>query len=469
MTVAPPRSALDPRRSAVAPAETLAAVPLPEPRRRGFRLVVLVEIGLFLAAALALDWSLFDADRFADVQPHPFWIIVLIAALQYGTNEGLAAAAAATAALLVGNIPPPTIEQDIYDYYLSLSANPVMWLIAAVLIGEMRNRQIVERDLLAARAAEAERRNTVLAEDYRRLDGVREGLEVRVAGQMRTALTTYDAARALESNGTAQVLRGITELINVLLGPEKFSVFLLEEGALVAAVTEGWSAETPWPRRYEADTRLFEQVVGRQQMVAVTDLAGRLALEDQGLLAGPLLAASGEVVGMLKIEEMRFLQFNATAMENHRVLCAWIGTAYAKARQFESARRDSLFDPETNMFSEGFYDRQVTFLSALARRVGFDVTAVVISIDGMTDGDRTQFGQVVEAVLASVNAVLRTTDLVFDRLGSARTFEVLLPNTPVAGAQIVVDKLVADLGARLAEGTTAKASVTVLYHHEPRR
>ena len=156
MTAAPPRSALDPRRSPAAPAGTPAGAAPPEARPRALRLVGLVEIALFFAAALALDWGLFEADRFREVQPHPFWLIVLVAALQYGTNEGLAAAAAATAALLVGNIPPPTIEQDIYDYYLSLSANPVMWMIAAVLIGEMRNRQITERTLLAARAAGAE-------------------------------------------------------------------------------------------------------------------------------------------------------------------------------------------------------------------------------------------------------------------------------------------------------------------------
>ena len=49
---------------------------------------------------LLADHLLFGGDRFAAVSPHPFWIVVLLIAAQYGTSEALAAAALASAALL---------------------------------------------------------------------------------------------------------------------------------------------------------------------------------------------------------------------------------------------------------------------------------------------------------------------------------------------------------------------------------
>lgn len=39
---------------------------------------------------------------------------------------------------------------------------------------------------------------------------------------------------------------------------------------------------------------------------------------------------------MLKIEETGFLQLNVTTLENFRLLCEWIGTAFAQARRFET-------------------------------------------------------------------------------------------------------------------------------------
>ena len=40
---------------------------------------------------------------------------------------------------------------------------------------------------------------------------------------------------------------------------------------------------------------------------------------------------------MLKVEEMGFLDLSTTSVENFRLLCEWIGTAYAQAHRFESA------------------------------------------------------------------------------------------------------------------------------------
>jgi len=430
-----------------------------------FRLVALVEVGLFLAAALAVDGMLLDGDRFWSVSPHPFWLAVLLPSIQYGSREGLVAALLATAALLVGNIREPTIDEDVYGYFLDLTALPVMWLLTAVIVGELRNRQILERNTLRARVDEADRRNAQLTDNYHRLDRLRENLEVRVAGQMRTVLSTYEAAKALEHNGTGPVLSGIVELVRTLLEPAKFSVFLRHGEEIRAEATEGWSADEPLPRRYARGTSLFDQVIGGQNTVSVTDRWGAAVLEDDGVIAGPLITREGEVLGMLKIEDMRFLQLNATALENFRVLCEWCGNAYGNALVYEKTREGSVVNAETNMLSEGFYGRQVMFLTALARRVGFHVTAIKVSLTGLADDDHEGFIRVARAVSEAVETVLRTTDMVFDRLGSARNLEIVLPNTPPEGAQIAADKLLPDLRARLEDAGARDVRVEVAVTH----
>ena len=53
----------------------------PAPRRvLGVRAIAWLEIVLFFAVVLSVDFLLLDGDRFWDVRPHPFWLIVILLA-----------------------------------------------------------------------------------------------------------------------------------------------------------------------------------------------------------------------------------------------------------------------------------------------------------------------------------------------------------------------------------------------------
>jgi hypothetical protein len=107
-------------------------------------------------------------------------------------------------------------------------------------------------------------------------------------------------------------------------------------------MSEGWAdSETVYARAFDGQSRLFQAVVGSHRTLVAAVEDDERVLGGEGLLAGPLLNVdSGEVIGMLKIEEMGFLDLSVTSIENFRLLCEWIGTAYAHARRFESAMQD---------------------------------------------------------------------------------------------------------------------------------
>ena len=95
------------------PAADAPAAP-PAPRRLlGVRVAAWVEIALFFVAVLAIDALLLDGDRFWDVRPHPFWLIVILVAVQYGANASLVAALTASLALTVGNLPVPELGTNV--------------------------------------------------------------------------------------------------------------------------------------------------------------------------------------------------------------------------------------------------------------------------------------------------------------------------------------------------------------------
>jgi hypothetical protein len=312
----------------------------PPPTVFGLRRSAIVEILVFFAAALAIDFVFFDFARFAGVSPHPFWAIVLLCAVQYGTSEGLLAAAASSAALLAWSLPPQRFDEDLYQWLLGATLEPLMWTVAAVVFGELQGRVRRERDELREEALQSRKREEVIAAAYRKLDARREALESRVAGQLRTVFAIYNAAKGIERMATDEVQAGVTDLVRTVLGPRRFSVFLLSGDTLTLAISEGWDggAGTVYARAFDGQSRLFQAVVGSHRTLVAASAADEAVLGGEGLLAGPLLNVdSGEVIGMLKIEEMGFLDLSVTSTENFRLLCEWIGTAYAQARRFESA------------------------------------------------------------------------------------------------------------------------------------
>jgi hypothetical protein len=283
-----------------------------------------------------VDTLLRDGNRFADLSPHPFWAIVLLAAAQYGTREGLVAALLCTGALLAGRLPEQEFGEDLYTWLLRVSATPVPWFIAGVVLGEIRDSHRRKAEVLVESLAELRDQSFAISQAYEQLSATKDELEARVAGQVRTVRALYAAARAIERQGTDEVLIGVATLVRSVLNPAKFSLFLLDAGMLEAAATEGWSADERYVNAFDASSRLFQAVVGERHILTAVSPEHEAILDDQGVLAGPLVSkASAKVVGMLKVEAIPFTELNPTTVQNFRILCDWIGTAYDNALRYE--------------------------------------------------------------------------------------------------------------------------------------
>src|SRR5205085_11378047 len=130
---------------------------------------------------------------------------------------------------------------------------------------------------------------------YRQMAEVKEKLEVRVAGQLKTAIRMYEAARGIDKLEPAQVISGVLRLVRGVMNPEKFSLFLLRKGRLELAVEEGWTGENRYASRFTAQSTLYQEVIGRQRCLCCVNRDEELILGGEGMLAAPLVhAENGE-------------------------------------------------------------------------------------------------------------------------------------------------------------------------------
>jgi len=439
----------------------------------GFRVSALVEMAVFFSVLLLLDITLLDGSRFLGVAPHPFWIAVILVSLQYGTNEGLLCAAASSAALLVGNVPPQTLSVDFFAYLFELSKTPLMWAAAALIIGELRSRQLRERADLRRRLAASEEEAQLITAAHDSLQAAKDELEARIAGQFRTLLTVFRAAMAVERMEVSGVIAGAEALIKAILNPEKFSIFLLKDERLDVVGTFGWTKDERLTRRFGSDDQLYRRVIAARGRLCVVREGDEEILAGEGVLAGPLHdPETGEVYGMLRIEALGLLDLTGATLENFDLLCDWLGSNLAVAKRFEDASSDRILDPEAGLLTAHLFDRQKAFVLDLATRVGFDLTLVIIEVAGDETLGRDVTLSIGRTVAVAVAQSLRDTDLAFQWQPAGRRFAVLLPATNAGGGRLVVRKLREDINFRLhvlAERVKLTFEVKELHRHDPQR
>lgn len=423
--------------------------PLPHqdhPRFLGIRVSAILEMVLGLAILLAIDFFLGAGNRFWDVNPHPFWIVVLFIAAKYGVGEGILAAIAASICLVFGNMPEAKEAAGEMNRLYDVVINPVLWLLGGLLIGGLRQMHIRERDGLSRELDDAHQREDLISNSYKFVKNRKEALEVQVSGQLLSSIDAYRAAKAVETLDPKSVMQGVERLVKSVLGPQKFSLYLFNDNKLSATIIHGWAAGDKYAQEIDSFSPLYQAVVGQRELLVVANEQQEIALDGQGILAGPVIEAdSGRVIGMLKVEQMDFTSLSLNTVETFRALTDWIGTALINARNYQSVKSEAIVNPERNLLSYSYFKRQSEYMRTLAKRVGFDLSLLVIKLNDartMSDADRIT---VARQISESVKSVLRSVDLAFDYQTDGEEYSILLPATAQAGASVVRDKIAKDM------------------------
>ena len=437
----------------------------------GLHRTAILQIIVFLSALLLADHTLFSSDRFFNIYPHPFWIIVLLITTRYGTREGLIAAGLSSAALLVYNLPPQLPSQDTYVYLLHTSLRPLLWLAAATILGEIQLRHKHTEEELRENLLQAHTRERTLTHSYERLKALKKELEIRITSQFRTAIQTYHAAKSVERLDPAQVILGIESLIKATLNPQKFSIYLLRNNRLENVTHYGWKESDDYLRNFGPETPLFQEIIGRQHCLTVINQNEEMILGDEGLMAAPLLTPEfGQVLGMIKIEKTGFSDLNLSTIEEFKALCDWIALSYANAKTREEANNSTQNKEQSRMgiafLSHGYFERQMRFLTALAKRLNFPMSMITIRLVNLEDIPGSQRVKLTTALHEAIEKNLRVVDQSFERHEKKGEFAVLLPNTPAKNAQIVIDKVKVTLEQtvhHIAENAKFSYTVQALY------
>ncbi len=412
----------------------------------GVRRSAWLETILALVALLVIDFVFLDKTRYFAVNPHPFWFIVLLISMKYGTKEAIVSAILCSVALLLGNVPEQQVDQDYYAHTIIVLKLPLLWLVSAVIFGELRQMHIRERDDLEKSLTDSTTRENYITQSYQWVKKLKDDLELRVAGQLRSSISAYQAAKKMETLSPSEVLHGLEELVTTTLNPEQFSIYTLSKDGLNANLTYGWKETDNYTRQFATNSALFNAVVANQQVLCVVNADHERLLAGQAMLVGPIMdKVTGEVVGMLKIEKLGFTDLHLSNIETFSTISEWAGMAIVNARKYQTVKEGSITNPEHNLFTYGYFNRYKDYIASLAARVNFDVAMVTVKLSNADGFDVETRQALARALSQSVDKVLRTVDLAFDHQEHSEQYSIVLPATNSKGADIVATKIQSEL------------------------
>jgi polysaccharide biosynthesis protein PelD len=312
----------------------------------------LLEGTLIIFLFLLFDQFFGDADRFMQINPHPFWIPIVLVAALYGSIYAILLSLIATIALYSGNLPSQVFSETLFDYEVKLALRPMMWLIASYIIGAIRDScdktilrlssECAKKDILLRELSE----HTLFERE------AKEKAEKCIAAQRQTLTTTYEAFKNLKTLNPVVVLKNIDKMVISSLNAKKFSVFACGENGLEAATCYGWTVEDKFFRRFTKDTFFYKKVVEEKKLISVITKEDQKIIEKEGLIAAPLMdPETDEVFGILKVEELSFEDLTLSNLMAFESLCAFIGISYANARKFKEAESKRLITDVQNVYS----------------------------------------------------------------------------------------------------------------------
>ncbi len=275
-----------------------------------------------------------------DVQPHPFWILVIAIAMRYGAAPGYVAAGVASACyaffIWVGpglHLQSPNIRELAQLFFL---------LAGGMIVSELVRSQHRYLTTLKQHSAGTDATLHDLIQRQQAFDKVNTELEKRLITQSSSLIALYGIAKQLNVLEVQHVYAAIPVVMAEVFEAEACAIYEWREGRLelragapshLPGRKDTWDLETGLIGRAFRDARV---ITVRERLIH----EGVDAIEEEpAMLAGPLLDRDGQPVGVVVVERLPFLKLNTAGLRLFETCLDWFSASLVNAEEYQEALR----------------------------------------------------------------------------------------------------------------------------------
>ena len=284
----------------------------------------LVELALF-AAIIAAEWAWDPFPDLTKLNPHPYWLLILLISLQYGTVSGFLAASLAIVGTVLIGLPEQDIGEAYFSYLVRAWAQPVLWLIVGLLLGGFRMRQIEQRDDLLNMVDELETQGRLVDTHAKSLQARCDRLEREFVSRAKPETDALlDAMAGLGKGGGAVETAAA---LDAAFPGAQASVFARSGDRLQLVHAHRWPAIARASTVFNGQDPITKAVLGDGRSLSILHAADERLLSGEGMMAVPIVNDHNETLGMLKIENLPPAAIGMATLDRLRIVAQHLAPA----------------------------------------------------------------------------------------------------------------------------------------------
>ena len=380
---------------------------------RGFRWSSIVETLLFTAVILVVNHLIHPQDPgYLSIQPHPFWIVVLLISIRYVFRESLLCALIVAVAYISFVVFP---GQTGYRFSaITLFADfkePLLFLIVAGFLSSYTQHLLERTQVLRGQVldrneeiAELRDRNQAAGQALRRLEG-------RIASEYTSILDLFAELAGTKQMSADQIKEQLLDILVRYLSVEEATYYDIERGRLVRRFS---ITERPEEAEAGAQDFLLTQALGTEEIVHLGQFSQQDDLERyQGLclMAGALRNASGDPIGLVSVEAIPFIDYNPHTFKLLGTVVEWWGTILEEAMRLEVLRSQSAFEEDLGLYNYNYFANRIAQEFERTRRFSLPMSLVLLRIDRIDEIFPQKLGQLRYGLATIINQVISELEM----------------------------------------------------------
>jgi hypothetical protein len=301
-------------------------------------LIIVLSMLLLVAVATPIG------SHIGSISPHPFWIPVLLLSSQYGTIPGIAAVVASMALHWLVGMQPQAGGEDVYDHLYRVWREPMLWPVAAIVLGSFRDQHAQKTEGLRCRLVEADARLLSIRDLAEGLRSHCEALERRMAcGADRSIETGLAALEDVREASRQELKLALPRAMQMLVGTANYLLLTSCDGRLVinAELSCVQDDACKLPPIECLPERLESELLRSQRLLSIRSIEDVHYLAGVALIAAPILSPTGErLSGVLLVREMDPMRITDGTELSLRVLCRALSHTVGKGRVLLNLKRE---------------------------------------------------------------------------------------------------------------------------------
>ncbi|ETR72573.1 MAG: Diguanylate cyclase [Candidatus Magnetoglobus multicellularis str. Araruama] len=372
---------------------------------------------------------------FREVQPHPYWMIILPIATGFGFRAGIFAGLSCSALIWIYASYEIDANQWL-DIILLLKAPEIygqffLFIGGGCIIGEIRevkNRKLRELQIEYNDLIDGYEK---LTKAYDQLSEVKKEVDTRVTGRETTLLKLYHAEQSLKSLRERDIYPAVIQILKDFISVEACSIYRLYDNQL--QMTAKLDDDISRIQKRRKGFSIMKKAIKRKETISMFNHPGII-------ISAPFMDSKNQVMGLVNIERVPPMKANPQTVRMTTLIAQQCASAIQNASAYEETQKRHITDDITGALTFEYFTQRLDEELQRSHRYKYTFSILTFIIKDFKHFHKSIRADLRLALCAIIYKKIRGVDLLFLDAQPDR-FILFLPNTPYAGADIVKSRI----------------------------